>query len=85
MGGLARAGDGYRSPFGASNVSDMDYRDLPDGRLRVTAQQRDHAAAILREAVVDGRLNVDELNARLPTRPVQGSTRCARETDSPAW
>ena len=45
----------------------MDFRDLPDGRLRATAQQRDHAAAILREAVVDGRLNVEELNARLPT------------------
>ncbi len=45
----------------------MDFRDLPDGRLRVTAQQRDHAAAILREAVVDGRLTVEELNARLPT------------------
>ena len=45
----------------------MDYPDLPDGRLRVTNQQRDNAAAILREAVVDGRLNVDELSARLPT------------------
>lgn len=44
----------------------MDIHDLPDGRLRVTAQQRDHAASILREAVVDGRLSVEEMNARLP-------------------
>lgn len=44
----------------------MDIHDLPDGRLRVTAQQRDHAASILREAVVDGRLTVEEMNARLP-------------------
>ncbi|MDO5677096.1 MAG: DUF1707 domain-containing protein [Propionibacteriaceae bacterium] len=44
----------------------MEIRDYPDARLRVTAQQRDHAAAILREAVVDGRLDVEELNSRLP-------------------
>lgn len=45
----------------------MDFHDIPDGRLRVTALQRDHAAAILREAVADGRLEVEELSARLPT------------------
>lgn len=39
----------------------------PDARLRVTAQQRDHAATILREAVVDGRLSVEEMSARLPS------------------
>lgn len=40
---------------------------MPDGRLRVTAVQRDHAAAMLREAVADGRLTVEELQARLGT------------------
>ncbi|NLE99167.1 MAG: DUF1707 domain-containing protein [Propionibacterium sp.] len=33
----------------------------------MTAVQRDHAASILREAVADGRLSVEELNARLGT------------------
>lgn len=44
----------------------MDPRDLPDARLRVQARQRDRAAEILREAVADGRLDVEELHARLP-------------------
>lgn len=45
----------------------MEFHDIPDGRLRVTALQRDRAASILREAVADGRLTVEELHARLPT------------------
>ncbi len=45
----------------------VDIHDLPDGRLRVAAQQRDHAASILREAVVSGRLTVEEMNARIPS------------------
>lgn len=44
----------------------MDPRDLPDARLRVQARQRDRAAEILREAVADGRLDVEELHSRLP-------------------
>lgn len=44
----------------------MDPRDLRDARLRVQARQRDHAAEILREAVADGRLTVEELHSRLP-------------------
>ncbi|MEZ5084843.1 MAG: DUF1707 domain-containing protein [Tessaracoccus sp.] len=38
----------------------------PDAQLRVTAAQRDHAAAELREAAADERINFDELEARLP-------------------
>lgn len=45
----------------------VDINGLPDARLRVSAQQRDHAAGILREAMVDGRLQVEELEARLPS------------------
>ena len=39
----------------------------PDAGLRVTAAQRDRAAAELREAAADERLSFDELEARLPT------------------
>lgn len=38
----------------------------PDAQLRVTAAQRDHAAAELREAAADERIDFDELEARLP-------------------
>lgn len=44
-----------------------DAHEIPDSRLRVTAKQRDVAARILREALVDGRLQVEELEARLPS------------------
>lgn len=44
-----------------------DIHELPDGRLRVTARQRDIAAGILREALVDGRLEPEELEGRLPS------------------
>ncbi|MFT3888668.1 MAG: DUF1707 domain-containing protein [Arachnia sp.] len=37
-----------------------------DAGLRVTAAQRDHAAAELREAAADERISFDELEARLP-------------------
>ncbi|HMR48721.1 MAG TPA: DUF1707 domain-containing protein [Arachnia sp.] len=40
--------------------------DYPDAQLRVTAAQRDHAAAELREAAADERIDFDELEARLP-------------------
>ena len=39
----------------------------PDAGLRVTAAQRDRAAAESREAAADERLSFDELEARLPT------------------
>ncbi|MDF1489270.1 DUF1707 SHOCT-like domain-containing protein [Tessaracoccus caeni] len=40
--------------------------NYPDAQLRVTASQRDHAAAELREAAADERIDFDELEARLP-------------------
>lgn len=40
--------------------------NYPDAQLRVTAAQRDHAAAELREAAADERISFDELEARLP-------------------
>jgi len=40
--------------------------NYPDAQLRVTAAQRDHAAAELREAAADERLDFDELEARIP-------------------
>ncbi|MBK7820057.1 MAG: DUF1707 domain-containing protein [Tessaracoccus sp.] len=40
--------------------------EYPDAGLRVTAAQRDRAAAELREAAADERLSFDELEARLP-------------------
>ena len=43
-----------------------DLSHLPDPGLRITGPQREHAAAILRDAAADGRLTFDELEQRLP-------------------
>ncbi|OYN87879.1 DUF1707 domain-containing protein [Parenemella sanctibonifatiensis] len=43
-----------------------DPTELPDASLRVSAAQRDHAATLLREAVVDERLTFEEMEARIP-------------------
>lgn len=38
----------------------------PDDQLRITSAQREHAVELLRQAAADGRLDFEEMNARLP-------------------
>lgn len=38
----------------------------PDDQLRITSTQREHAIELLRQAAADGRLDFEEMNARLP-------------------